>query len=450
VYARVGRRPLTVLLESSVAMPGLTGWSYIAGPALAILVTDENETRLRDPDGRPLNESWSDPFDAVRDLLERVASAAAPDRPAGLGFAGGLIGHLGYDLARHVERLPVRARNDPVLPRLRLHLCDHVLALDHARNQWYFCSLDWPGADADRRRGIWAETLGLAQGGLPISGEFSAGEMVSRTRPLRYLAQVEQVQEFIAEGDLYEANLSHRLEGPFEGDPFALYQRLTQLNPAPFSAYLQGDDYAVASVSPERFLKVENRQVTARPIKGTRPRDADPVRDRQAHDTLYDSVKDRAENLMIVDLMRNDLGRVAQVGSVQVDGLFEIEGHPSVWQMVSTVRATLRDDRTVADLLRACWPPGSMTGAPKVRAMQIIESLEPLRRGIYAGAIGYLDAGGAADLSVVIRTAVVHRDKVMVQVGGAVVADSVAQEELDETFAKGRLLLVALRGSRGA
>jgi para-aminobenzoate synthetase component 1 len=440
---------LTALLESSVAMPGLTGWSYVAGPALATLVTDERETRLVGVDGRPLPERWTDPFQAVGDLLQRIAGEPPADRPAGLGFAGGLVGHLGYDLARHVERLPVRAQNDPVLPQLRLHLCDHVLALDHASNQWYFCSLEWPGFLTDYRKSVWSHTLSLAQGGLPISGDFTAGEMVSRTRPLRYLAQVEQVQEFIAAGDLYEANLSHRLEGSFEGDPFGLYQRLTQLNPAPFSAYLQGPEYAVASVSPERFLKVEQGEVTARPIKGTRSREADPVRDREAHDALYDSVKDRAENLMIVDLMRNDLGRVAQVGSVKVDGLFEIEGHPSVWQMVSTVRATLREDKTVADLLRACWPPGSMTGAPKVRAMEIIESLEPVRRGIYSGAIGYLDASGDVDLSVVIRTAVVHRDKVMVQVGGAVVADSDAQEELDETYAKGRLLLAVLRGAHG-
>jgi para-aminobenzoate synthetase component 1 len=432
-------------------MPGLTGWSYVAGPALATLVTDENETRIQDPLGRPLEERWDDPFEAVRELLERIAPLAVPtaERPAGMGFTGGLVGHLGYDLARHVERIQVRAQNDPVLPRLRLHLCDHVLALDHANNQWYFCSLDWPGATLDLRRAVWSDTLSRAQGGLSVRGDFKAGEMVSRTRPLRYLAQVEQVQEFIADGDLYEANLSHRLEGDFQGDPFGLYQRLTQLNPAPFSAYLQGHEYAVASASPERFLKVEQREITARPIKGTRPRDADPARDRQQHDTLYDSVKDRAENLMIVDLMRNDLGRVAKVGSVHVDGMFEIEAHPSVWQMVSTVQATLRDESSVADLLRACWPPGSMTGAPKVRAMQIIESLEPLRRGIYAGSIGYLDAGGDADLSVVIRTAVVHRDKVMVQVGGAVVADSVAQEELDETYAKGRLLLAALKGSDG-
>jgi len=237
------------------------------------------------------------------------------------------------------------------------------------------------------------------------------------------------------------------MEGAFDGDPFALYRRLTALNPAPFAAYLQADDFAVASVSPERFLKLTRREVTARPIKGTRPRDSDAVQDAKQHDALLHSVKDRAENLMIVDLMRNDLGRVAQVGSVQVAALFEIEAHPSVWQMVSTIRARLRDGASVADLLRACWPPGSMTGAPKVRAMEIIESLEPLRRGVYAGAIGYLDCSGDMDLSVVIRTAVVYRDRVMVQVGGAIVSDSVPQDELDETHDKGRLLLRALRPS---
>jgi para-aminobenzoate synthetase component 1 len=446
VYARVGQRHLGALLESSKAMPGLSGWSYLAGPALGVLQTDGEATTLRATDGT-VQQQWADPFDALHDVLSRLASPSAsstsgPPRP---GFTGGLVGYLGYDLARHVERLPSVALDDPALPRLRLLLCDHVLAYDHANAQWYFCGIAWPGADAAQRERVWAETLAQAQGGAAPAGSFWAGPMASRTEPSDYLAQVRQVLDFVAAGDIFQANLSHRMEGAFDGDPFALYRRLTALNPAPFAAYLQGDEFAVASVSPERFLKLARREVTARPIKGTRSRAADAMQDAQQHDALLHSVKDRAENVMIVDLMRNDLGRVAQVGSVKVDTLFEIEAHPSVWQMVSTVRARLRDDASVADLLRACWPPGSMTGAPKVRAMEIIEALEPLRRGVYAGAIGYLDHGGDIDLSVVIRTAVVHRDRVMVQVGGAIVADSVPQAELDETHDKGRLLVRALQ-----
>lgn len=438
VCGRLRGRGDTVLLESSKSMPGLSGWSCVAGPPVATLETGEFQTVLLGADGTHLGR-WDDPFNALRDVLAGMAHREA--LPHGLPFAGGLAGFVGYDLARQVERLPVIAEADPALPRLRLHLCDHVLAYDHAAGRWWSCTTDGHGAG---RASVWAETLARVQGPDPAAGRFQAGPLASRTAPARYLADVQRVLDYIAAGDIFQANLSHRLEGAFAGDPWALYTRLTALNPAPFSAYLESEGLAIASVSPERFLKLDGRDVVARPIKGTRARDADPERDRAAHDALAASIKDRAENVMIVDLMRNDLGRVADTGSVSVERLFEIEGHPSVWQMVSTVRARLRAGLGAPELLRACWPPGSMTGAPKVRAMEIIESLEPVRRGPYAGAIGYFDAGGRMDLSVVIRTAVVAEGRVMVQVGGAVVADSLPQAELDETHAKGRLLVQAL------
>jgi len=439
---RLLARGPAALLESSKPMPGQAGWSYVAGPPAAVLETDAQATWLRDPQGHVL-QRWSDPFDALREVLARTALPAGA-RPAGLDFAGGWLGWLGYDLARHVERLPVQAAIDPALPAMRLLLCDQVLAHDPATQRWHACRSHWPGL-TDARDGAWQALLDAAAAPAPAATQFQAGEMHSRTPAPRYLQQVREVLDLIARGDLFQANLSHRLEGRFDGDPFALYRRLTALNPAPFAAYLPLPHGAIASVSPERFLRLEGREVSARPIKGTRPRGADAPADAQQRAALAASVKDRAENLMIVDLMRNDLGRVAQVGSVRVDGLFEIEAHPSVFQMVSTVRARLRDGAGTADLLRACWPPGSMTGAPKVRAMEVIESLEPVRRGPYAGAIGYFDAAGGMDLSVVIRTAVVHDRRVMVQVGGAVVADSDPRDELDETLAKGRLLLHALR-----
>jgi para-aminobenzoate synthetase component 1 len=462
VCARLGTgRDDTVLLESSKAMPGLSGWSWVTGPALATLETppDGGATLLRLAEGvsAPAPMQWDDPFEAIREVLARLdapADPSAPEVPEGPAFTGGLAGFLGYDLARHVERLPAVASPDPAWPWMRLHLCDHLLAFDHTRSQWYFCSRAWPAFGALGRPALWADTLARAQGpeADAASSGFVSGPPASRTPPARYLAQVQQVLDLIAAGDIFQANLSHRFEAAFDGDPFALYRALTALNPAPFSAYLGGPGFALASVSPERFLKLSAQgEVVARPIKGTRPRVLDDeALDRQQREALAASTKDRAENLMIVDLMRNDLGRVAQVGSVQVDRLFELEAHPGVWQMVSTVRARLREGRDVADLLRACWPPGSMTGAPKVRAMAVIDTLEPVRRGPYAGAIGYFDAGGAMDLSVVIRTAMVHGGRVMLQVGGGVVSDSQPQAELDETYAKGRLLLQAMAAGGGS
>ncbi len=449
LYARLGAEDGTVLLESSKRMPGLGGWSWVSGPACATLETRGDTTTLTEATSGRVLQAWSDPFEALEEALAAF-DGTGPVRPEGLGFAGGLIGYLGYDLARHVERLPVLAANDPPLPALRLHLCDHVYAYEHASARWHRCT--WPSrwGDVAQRRAVWAASDARVHGPDVPGGRFRAGAPESRTPSATYLEHVRRVLDYIAAGDIFQANLSHRLEAPFEGDPYALYRALTARNPAPFSAYLPGDGFAIASVSPERFLKLDitpaGRVVTARPIKGTLPRDADPARDEAQRQALVRSVKDRAENVMIVDLMRNDLGRVAQVGSVRVERLFEAEPHPSVWQLVSTIRATLREDRGLADLLRACWPPGSMTGAPKVRAMEIIEALEPVRRGPYAGAIGYFDAGGAMDLSVVIRTAIVSGGRVMVQLGGAVVADSDPALELAETEAKGRLLLRVLRG----
>jgi para-aminobenzoate synthetase component I len=446
LYARLGAADGTVLLESSLAMPGLAGWSWVTGPAVSTLETGGTGTTLREGVSGCVLRTWRDPFEALSEVLAPLRGAAPLDRPVGLSFVGGLVGHLGYDLARFVEKLPAIAADEPALPALRLHLCDHLFAYEHASATWWFCAVPLPGADASARAEVWVDTLARAQAATALpERRFRAGPLSSRTPPERYLAQVRQVLDYIAAGDIFQANLSHRLEGDFDGDPFALYRRLTARNPSPFSAYLPGAGYAIASVSPERFLKLAEGEVVARPIKGTLARDPDPARDLLQRAALSTSVKDRAENLMIVDLMRNDLGRVAQVGSVKVERLFEAEPHPSVWQLVSTIRARLRDDKTVADLLRACWPPGSMTGAPKVRAMEIIESLEPVRRGPYAGAIGYFDVGGAMDLSVVIRTAIVHGRRVMLQLGGAVVADSVPAHELAETEAKGRFIVQALQ-----
>jgi len=262
-----------------------------------------------------------------------------------------------------------------------------------------------------------------------------------------YEAGVETIRASIARGDVLQVNLTRREDAAFDGDAWSLYEDLVAAHPAPFAAFIEGPGFAIASCSPERFLQLQGNTVQARPIKGTVARGRTASEDASHRAWLAASEKNRAENLMIVDLMRNDIGRVAQVGSVRVPSLFALEPYASVWQMVSTVQATLRNGCAAADLLRACWPPGSMTGAPKLAAMRAIESLEPLRRGFYAGSIGYLDCRGHMDLSVVIRSVVVAQERVMVQVGGGIVADSDPSSEWDESVAKGeRLLRVLDRG----
>ncbi|HEV7915111.1 MAG TPA: anthranilate synthase component I family protein, partial [Albitalea sp.] len=405
-------------LDSALVMPGQAEWSYIAGPARATLYTDAGGTWLQ-RDGRRQG-AWADPLVALRELAvvdpQRVRIEG--ERPDGMNFIGGWVGALGYDLVRHIERLPRHAQTDPPLPRQWWMAVDQVLAFHHPSGQWWHSVVDgpathWPWSDGSRQRAA-AQLLDLARGPLAPRGAWRCGPRQQRTDRARFEHGVAQIRDAIAAGDVLQVNLTRREEAAFDGDPWTLYEDLVAVHPAPFAAYLEAPGFALASCSPERFLHLRDRPVEARPIKGTVGRGRDAVEDAQRRQWLADSEKDRAENLMIVDLMRNDLGRVAQTGSVEVPDLFALEPYASVWQMVSTVRARLRAGCDVADLLRACWPPGSMTGAPKHQAMRLIESLEPVQRGFYAGSIGYIDCSGGMDLSVVIRSAVVADGRVMV------------------------------------
>jgi len=259
------------------------------------------------------------------------------------------------------------------------------------------------------------------------------------------------VKDHIAVGDAFEICLTHQLDVEYGGDPWALYCHLRRINPAPFAAYLRLPEATILSASPERFLRLDpDGWAEARPIKGTRPRGQTLQDDRRLRDELAHSEKDRAENAMIVDLLRNDLGRVCRFGSIRVEDAMSIEAYASVFQMVSTIRGRLRPECDAVDLLRACFPGGSMTGAPKVEAMKIISRLEPVSRGVYSGAIGYFDVSGGMDLNIVIRTILMQSDRAYLNVGGAVVADSDPRAEYDETMDKAQALLQALRGEHRA
>jgi para-aminobenzoate synthetase component I len=436
VFARVRSRPGATLLESSAIMTGMGRWSYIVTDPAATLEARGNETTFQD-------ETWSDPFLALETLLQRYKLEPQHDGP---DFQGGFIGYLGYDLARHLERLPNRTAEDLNWPEMRLHLADFVLAYDGVNQTWFAITLELPGFHS--REKIWNDMLEQAQHGSSEPTKFEASEAISLTTNATYLEHVQRALEYIRAGDIFQVNLSHRLEATFHGDPWALYERLAQRSAAPFAAYISGSDFTMVSASPERFLRLHNNTLEARPIKGTRARGSTPALDELARHELETSLKDRAENLMIVDLLRNDLGRVAKYGSVRTPNLFRLEAHGPVWQMVSTVTGELRERLGPVDALRASWPGGSMTGAPKIRSMEIIEELEPVRRGPYAGSVGYFDLSGTMDLSIVIRTAMVDhaRDRVLVQVGGGIVADSQPKLELEETYAKARAILECLRG----
>ncbi len=444
--------PRPVLLDSSSANNHGGRYSYLAADPFLVVRSWGRRVELVGPAGRAVLEA--NPFDLLRRLLSRYPLAQSPELPP---FLGGAVGYFGYDLGRLLESLPATNPADESLPELDVGFYDWVLAGDHVSGEKWLIATRLPvgtGAAArDRLAEIEARLDDApAESSKKPEGRREAGKTPDR-KPLRfrpsvgradYLKAVRRAKGYIAAGDIYQVNLSHRLEGEWRGPAWPLYERLRAASPVSYGAYLDLGDVKVLSASPERFVSLDGWHVETRPIKGTRPRGATPDEDRALAAGLLASEKDRAENLMIVDLLRNDLGKVCRVGSVHVPELFGIEGYSTVWQMVSTVRGELRSELGAVDLLRACFPGGSVTGCPKIRAMEVIEELEPVRRGVYCGSIGYLSFTGAMDTSIVIRTLVLQRGKIHLQVGGAIVSDSDPEAEYEETLTKSRAAMHAL------
>ncbi|HEY6866285.1 MAG TPA: aminodeoxychorismate synthase component I [Candidatus Eisenbacteria bacterium] len=394
--------------------------------------------------------------DAVR--LWRRLAARALEGPA--PFTGGVVGAWSYDFARRLERLPAVARDDLGLPDVTIAFHDVVGAIDHATGAAWLVSSGLPleGAGrigrARRRLASFARRLEAAAGrggGSDPAAARAQGVPRSTFGRDAYRAAVERVRDHIRRGDIFQANLSQRWSVPLEpaGLPpgptaRALFGSLARRSPAPFAAFLDAGDHAMASASPERFLELRGARVETRPIKGTRPRGADPAEDAALARELSASAKDRAENVMIVDVLRNDLGRVCATGSVRATALCELERFPQVFHLTSTVTGELAPGIDAFDLLHACFPGGSITGAPKIRAMEIIERLEPVRRHVYTGAIGYVDWRGDADWNIAIRGALVTPDAIHCAAGGGITADSDPDAEYEETLHKATGLAGAL------
>ncbi len=401
-----------------------------------------------------------DPFTRLAEVLARYPAEPIAGLPP---FQGGLAGLFGYDLCHYVERLPRPRFNEFRPPDLAVGLYDWVLSFDHDRRRTWLVSTGFPETEPARRRDRAArrarEVLSLLSShpAAPRSlrGSRLAAEQLCRQYPLRdgvssnfspdgYRATVQRAIDCIHAGDCFQVNLSQRLLAPSTEPPLELYGRLRLRNAAPFAGYLDLGDFAVASASPERFLKMTHGEVETRPIKGTRPRGATPEEDERLRRSLATSAKDRAENVMIVDLLRNDLGRVCSYGSVRVEALCRLESYRHVHHLVSEVRGQIRAGLGPMDLLRATFPGGSVTGAPKVRAMEIIAELEPTARGPYCGSLGYVGFDGSMDLNLLIRTFTIGHGWVQFPVGGGIVADSTPEAEYAETLHKAEGLLRAL------
>ncbi|NOV30028.1 aminodeoxychorismate synthase component I [Methylomonas sp. ZR1] len=434
LFAPLAQQPWAVFLDSAQPHSHQDRFDIIAYGPVVTLQT-RGDITLIERDG-VISESTEDPFELLKQQLG--ASLASVD---GLPFNGGAIGYFAYDLARRIERLPTMADDAENLPEMAVGIYRWAVIVDHQHRQSWLVSVDLPESEQQR-----------------LVSEFSAISTPAETTEFKvlqapcanmdkqaYAAAFQRIKHYLKEGDCYQINLTQRFESPCQGQPWQAYQILRQINAAPFSAYLNFPDVQVLSSSPERFLKVTDGAVETKPIKGTRPRRNDWEADQAQIADLVSSTKDRAENVMIVDLLRNDLGKSCKKGSVWVPSLFSVESYTTVHHLVSTVTGVLAEGQHAIDLLRSCFPGGSITGAPKIRAMEIIEELEPHRRGIYCGAIGYIGFDGNMDTNIAIRTLVHNHGTIRFWAGGGIVNDSVLDEEYQECFDKAAALLQLLK-----
>ncbi len=447
-------RSFSFFLDSGMDPGKLGRYSFMGSdPFLVLRSRGDKLSLLRDG----VEEvRWGNPFDMVGELLG-VYSLDGSE--SSLPFIGGAVGYFSYDLCHFIERLPSTAVDDLNLPECYLAFYDAIVAFDHLEGKTYLVATGFPELVENRRQRRAEAKLKELKGRVlncspnPLNEETAVGGNVVLKSGFShdgYLQAVATAREYICAGDVFEVNLSQRFETDLSMAPYELYKRLRKINPAPFANYFNFDGVSVVGASPERFLKVRGDRVETRPIKGTRPRGKSPEEDRTLAQELLASVKDRAENMMIVDLERNDIGRVCRYGTVKVTELAILETYPTVFHLTSTVVGRLSEGKDRIDLLKATFPGGSITGAPKVRAMEIIDELEPTRRSVYTGSLGYLSFSGDMDLDIVIRTMIVKGNRAYFQMGGAIVYDSEPEAEYVETLNKGRAIFQALQLSSQA
>jgi para-aminobenzoate synthetase component 1 len=466
--------PYRILLDSASPGGRLGRYSFLSADPVAVVSSRGASSECLDTRTGASRAVAGDPLIALRQLVCPHAADPVPGLPP---FQGGAAGYIGYDWGLTLERLPAPRYDDLGLPDLVMGVYDWVLAWDHESSRAWLISTGIPEMSTDLRKARAARRAAEVTSRLAPSHPRTlapshprtfapshprtfapshvvtpgwwpdAFELRSSFTRAGYLSAVERVREYIFAGDIFQANMSQRFEAPLDGSAWDFYTRLRARNPAPFSAFVDFPEVVVASASPERFLHVDRGgHVETRPIKGTRPRGFGPEHDAALGQALAESAKDRAENLMIVDLMRNDLSRVCAPGTVRVSELFFLEHYATVHHLVSTVVGELGPGADALDLLRAAFPGGSITGAPKLRAMEVIAELEPSRRGVYCGSIGYWSVTGDLDTSIAIRTAVVQNGRVYFSAGGGIVADSDPEQEYLETLDKARAMIDVLAG----
>lgn len=432
--------PFPVLLESGVSAGGLGRYSIVAAdPHLCFTSTGENYCLNH---RRSKEQHTGDPLKALQKLFKRYASEFRGPLP----FYGGAIGTISYDLKNLLEQVPDRAHNDVDFPGIWMGFFHWAFVFDHVEGSLSMVISEWQQEPDESFKDVMDHIKAKV-------GEVKVRKMKHREAPpvftnnmtkTHYLEAVNSIREYIRSGDIYQANFTQRLHCEMEGSAMELYGKMRKVNPAPFAAYIDTGEFQIVSASPERFIRLTDRVLETRPIKGTRPRGKTPEEDEGNRRELIESEKDRAELLMIVDLERNDLGRIAEIGTVEVTELFKLESYATVFHLVATVKARLKEELDITDCLRATFPGGSITGAPKIRAMEIIDELEPTARNLYTGSIGYISYNGDSDLNIVIRTILCKDNDAWFQVGGGIVWDSDPELEYEECMHKARGQIEAL------
>ncbi len=453
-------KPYSFLFESIKGPEKIARYSFIgSGPFLVIKVKNNIVEISKDGENYRSSES---PLKKLKQLLETYPCSAAPELPP---FIGGAAGIINYDFVHYLERLPKTAVDDLNIPDAHFMLVDNVIALDHKLRKTFIVSC--PAAKeivtGIERPVDWNESYDNASGKIKelhaqiISGQSKPGKIPPKKKSgtsveikhemgkTHYMEIVKKVKEYIKAGDIFQANLSQRVSANISDTPaWEIYKVLSNINPSPFAAYLDMEDYFIASSSPERLVKVNGRRVETRPIAGTRPRGRDAEADRQMTTDLLLNEKERAEHLMLIDLERNDLGKISDYSTVEVDELMITEEYSHVIHIVSNVQGELAEGKDCFDAIKATFPGGTITGVPKVRCMEIIDELEPVVRGPYTGSVGYISFSGAMDLNIIIRTFVIKDSIAYVQAGAGIVADSDPEREYNETLKKAEALIKTL------
>jgi para-aminobenzoate synthetase component 1 len=443
LFKRLQNSPYSFFLDSASGRDKAGRFSFLGCEPFLVFKSKRDCITLEWCDGA--SESFrSNPFTVLKELFQRFTIFRAPAPEYGIPFIAGGVGYFGYDMKDFVEKLPDISKDDLSIPDCAVGFYDTVLVFDHINGKTYLSGVKFDGITSGAKAKLRYILSPEDPDAVKKHPAGVMGSLRSNFTKSGYMNAVEEAKEYIEKGDIYQVNLSQRFEGRLEGEPYELYLRLRGASPAPFASYLNFEDVIVMSSSPERFLMKKGRHIETRPIKGTAPRSKDPLVDELNEISLKESYKDRAEHIMIVDLERNDLGRICEYGSVKPTEFIALEKYSTVFHLVSTVSGRLKPDIEAIDCLKATFPGGSITGAPKIRSMEIIESLEPVKRSLYTGAIGYISFDGDMDTSIVIRTMIVKDGRLFFQVGGGIVADSDPEKEYYETLDKAEGIMRAI------